>query len=235
MATRPGSSRSGSGASDHEDDAGATDAGPDDAGGEDTPARRRYDSPVRRAQAAQTRERILAAGAELVHANPSWDWRHVTVRAVAHGAGINERTVYRHFASERELHDAVVRRLEEEAGEPIGVLDLDGLPEITGRVFEYLGSFAFTPRPTGNPTLSRIDERRRDALRAAIEPATGDWTDADREMAAAVLDVLWTVNSYDRLTSVWHLDPHDASRAVACVVRLVVESIRQGERPWSDD
>ncbi|HEY6531700.1 MAG TPA: TetR/AcrR family transcriptional regulator [Acidimicrobiales bacterium] len=219
MATRPRSSA----ASDGQD------------GGEDAPVRRRYDSPVRRAQAAQTRERILVAGAELVHADPRWDWRHVTVRAVAAEAGVNERTVYRHFASERELHDAVIRRLEEEAGEPIGELDLDGLPEITARVFEYLGSFAFTPRPTGNTTLSQIDQRRRDALRGAIEAETVGWTDTDRAMAAAVLDVLWTVNSYDRLTTVWHLDPHDASRAVAGVVGLVVESIRRGERPWSDD
>ena len=35
------------------------------------PARRRYDSPVRRQRAAETRERILTAGAELLHGFPT--------------------------------------------------------------------------------------------------------------------------------------------------------------------
>ncbi len=194
--------------------------------------RRRYESPVRRAQAAQTRERIVVAGAELVHSSPRWDWREVTVRAVAQRAGVNERTVYRHFASERDLHEAVIRRLEEEAGEPLTGLDLDGLPEVTARVFAYLSSFALRSHPLENPTLDDMDQRRRDALRAAVEPATSDWSEADREMAAAMLDVLWTVNAYDRLTAVWGLKPDEASRAVAGVVRLLVDAIHAGRVPW---
>lgn len=197
--------------------------------------RRRYESPLRRAQAAQTRERIVAAGAELVHEHPRWDWRDVTVRAVAERAGVNERTVYRHFASERDLHDAVMRRLEEEAGEPLLGLDLDGLPDVTARVFSFLSSFPLASHATENATLAEMDERRRAALRAAVAPATTDWSDADREMAAAMLDVLWTVNSYSRLTTVWNLAPEEASRAVAGVVRLLVDAIREGRRPWSAD
>jgi AcrR family transcriptional regulator len=201
----------------------------------DEPVRRRYESPLRQAQAAETRDRIVAAGAQLVHSLPQWDWRDVTVRAVAERAGVNHRTVYRHFASERELHDAIVRRLEEEAGEPLTELDLDGLPDVTARVFSYLSSFALRSRTGGNPTLAEVDERRRQALRAAVEPATAEWTEADREMAAAVLDVLWTVNSYDRLTAVWKLDPDEASRATAGVVRLIVDAIREGRVPWAEE
>ena len=206
----------------------------DDTGGE--PERRRYESPLRRAQAAETRERIVAAGAELVHASPRWDWRELTVRAVAERAGVNHRTVYRHFASERDLHDAIVRRLEEEAGEPLTGLDLESLPDVTARVFSYLSSFALRSKTGDNPTLVDVDERRRRALLGAVESATADppdgWSETDREMAAAVLDVLWTVNSYDRLTAVWRLDADEASRAVAGVVRLIVEAIRDGRVPW---
>jgi AcrR family transcriptional regulator len=206
-----------------------------DGDGDGEPKRRRYESPLRQAQAAETRDRIVAAGAELVHSLPRWDWRDVTVRAVAERAGVNHRTVYRHFASERELHDAIVRRLEEEAGEPLTELDLDGLPDVTAQVFSYLSSFALRSRTGGNPTLVEVDERRRQALRAAVEPAAAGWTEADREMAAAMLDVLWTVNSYDRLTAVWKLDPDEASRAVAGVVRLIVDAIREGRVPWDKD
>jgi AcrR family transcriptional regulator len=176
----------------------------------------------------------VAAGAELVHGSPRWDWRDLTVRAVAQRAGINERTVYRHFDSERHLHDAIIRRLEEEAGEPLIGLDLDSLPSVTGRVFAYLSTFALRSRAGGNPTLVEVDERRRRALRSAVEDATEGWSAADREMAAAMLDVLWTVNSYDRLTTVWNLDPDDASRAVTGVVELLIEAIREGRVPWVD-
>lgn len=81
-----------------------------------TPPRRRYDSPRRRELAAQTRERIVDAGSALVHSFPAWDWRDLTFRAVAERAGVGERTVYRHFPTEADLHDAVLRRLEDEAG-----------------------------------------------------------------------------------------------------------------------
>ncbi len=37
------------------------------------PPRRRYDSPVRRQQVAETRARIVAAGVELLHGTPSWN------------------------------------------------------------------------------------------------------------------------------------------------------------------
>ena len=65
-------------------------------------ARRRYDSPVRRQRAAETRERIVAAGAAILHDHAVWNFDTLTVRGVAERAGVNERTVYRHFANERD-------------------------------------------------------------------------------------------------------------------------------------
>ncbi len=49
---------------------------------------RKHESPLRRQQTAETRERILVAGSELVHGFSSWDWRDLTVRAVAKRAGV---------------------------------------------------------------------------------------------------------------------------------------------------
>lgn len=51
--------------------------------GEPVQQRRKYDSPVRRQRAADTRERIISAGAELLHGFPVWNWRALTVRGVA--------------------------------------------------------------------------------------------------------------------------------------------------------
>src|SRR5205823_8820044 len=107
--------------------------------------RRRYDSPVRRRQVAETRERILGAASALVHGFRTWDWHALTFRAVAERAGVSERTVYRHFATEQELRHAVMRRLEEEAGVSYDGLGLDDLAEVTALVFSARATFAASP------------------------------------------------------------------------------------------
>ncbi|MCK9901761.1 TetR family transcriptional regulator [Parafrankia colletiae] len=152
--------------------------------------RRRYDSPVCRERAGQTRERIVAAGSALVHEFPIWDWSGLAFRAGAERAGVGERTVYRHFPTERDLHAAVMRRLQTEAGVGYDDLDLD-----------------------------------------AVAPHSTGWTEHERRATAAVLDVLWSLPGYERLVRGWQLDPDTAAQAVSWVMGLVVEAIRDGQRP----
>ena len=95
-------------------------------------SRRTYDNRARQEKAAQTRERIVTAGSELVHGFDTWNWRDLTFKAVAERAGVGERTVYRHFPTERHLHDAVMQRLESEAGISYEDVDLANLAEVTG-------------------------------------------------------------------------------------------------------
>src|SRR5262249_62235091 len=100
-------------------------------------ARRRYDGTLRRQQAAATRERIVTAGSELLHGSPIRDWRALTVRAVAERAGVNQRTIFRHFANERALRDAVMHRLEEEAGIDRPALPLQDVAGGAARTFNH--------------------------------------------------------------------------------------------------
>jgi AcrR family transcriptional regulator len=196
------------------------------------PPRRKYESPLRRQQIAETRERIVAAGSEIVHGASSWDWRDLTVRAVAKRAGVNERTVYRHFTGERELRDAVMGRLQEEAGLPFDDLTLDEFAAVVARLFDFLSSFAAAPRTPQDPTFVAVDERRRQALLAAVERSTDGWSETDREMAASLLDMLWSVAAFERLVAVWGLDTGQATRAVTGLIGLLVDAIRAGRRPW---
>jgi len=198
---------------------------------EPTRHRRRYDSPVRRQRAAETRERILTAGAELLHGYPIWNWRALTVRAVAARAGVNERTVYRYFTSERELRDAVMGRLEEEAGVDVEGLRLEAVADVTAQIFEYVSSFPLEPRTPRDPTVAAANQRQREALLAAVAPSTAEWSGVDRALAASMLDVLWSVVSYERLVVDWELDPQDAIRAITWVIRLVEDAVREGRRP----
>jgi AcrR family transcriptional regulator len=195
------------------------------------PTRRRYDSPVRRQQAAETRERILTAGAELLHGFPTWNWAALTVRAAAERAGVNERTVYRYFATERELRDAVLERFEEESGVDVEGLALDDVAAVTTRMLEYVSSFPIAPRTPRDDTVAAANARQRAALLAALEPHTESWSPADRAVAASVLDVLWSVVSYERMVVDWELAPEDAIRGLTWAIELVESAVRAGAVP----
>jgi AcrR family transcriptional regulator len=194
---------------------------------------RPYDSPVRRQRAAETRVRIVAAGSELVHEFASWDWRELTFRAVAERAGVGERTVYRHFPTERHLHDAVMRRLHEEAGVDYDGVDLASLSQLTARILASMRSFAVgrTVVEPGEPTFRAVDEQRRTALLRAVGEAAPGWTDRQRETAAAVLDVLWHPPSYERMVSAWGFDGDRATSALSWMIDLVKDAVDQDRPP----
>jgi AcrR family transcriptional regulator len=197
--------------------------------------RRRYDSPVRRRQAAATQERIITAGSELVHQMPSWDWRGLTFRAVAERAGVGERTVYRHFPTERHLHGAVMERLEAEAGVAYDEVVLDTVATTARRVFTSLSSFAAAPTSAVDaPTFGARDVSRRHALRRAVNAGAPTWTDDEQERAAAALDVLWGLPSYERLVVQWGMERERAIEVVTWLIDFVVRAIQSDEPPLAE-
>ncbi|MDR3417208.1 MAG: TetR/AcrR family transcriptional regulator [Nevskia sp.] len=193
--------------------------------------RRSYNSPLRRQQAEETRSRIVSAGVKIVHKLPRWDWQGLTFRAVGELAGVTERTVHRHFSTERKLRDAILQRLVEESGVDLEGLELRDFAKVTSRLFEYLTSFAVSPEPVKDPSFAVIDQTRRGALLGAVTRATPDWPQVERLMAAALLDVLWNVPTYERMLGEWLLDPKSATRATVWAIKLVEEAIRSGRRP----
>jgi AcrR family transcriptional regulator len=198
-----------------------------------TDGRRRYDNSARAEKAGRTRERIVSAGSELVHTFDSWNWRDLTFRSVAERAGVGERTVYRHFPTERHLHDAVMARLESEAGISYEDVDLDNLGAVTARVFASLQRFAVresvdTPR---DPTFVGVDSRRREALLRAVTASAPQWTAAEQRVTAGLLDVLWNLPSYERLVGVWGVNGATATDAVNWLISKVIEAVADGAPP----
>ncbi len=184
-------------------------------------ARRRYDSPLRREQVARTRERIVAAGADLVLELASWDWRGVTVAAVAERAGVHERTVFRHFPTEQELRRQVAERLERAAGVVEGTPALRELGGVVRRLFTYLASVPGVSAPSHvDPAIASVDARRRESVVASVAAAAPDLPPAEQRQVAAVLDVLAGVPTFRRLTVAWELDAEEAARVAAWAVDL---------------
>jgi AcrR family transcriptional regulator len=193
--------------------------------------RRPYESELRRAQTAATKSRILAAGSALAHRAHSWDWSALTHRAVAAQAGVSERTVYRHFATERQLHEALLRQLEQEAGVQYEGLRVEDLSKAAARLFESLPSFAAAPVALRSQISSTRDQVRRDSILRVVHDITPSWSEAQRQMAAAILDAIGTPPVYERLVAGWRLSTQDAARAATWAVDVIVKAIRDGETP----
>jgi AcrR family transcriptional regulator len=192
---------------------------------------RPYDGTLRRERAAETRERILLAGSELLHRTSVRDWKKLTVRAVAERAGVNERTVYRYFGSERGLRDAVMHRNEDQAGIDLAGMQLEDIATVTSQIFNHVSQYPREPRPQLEPTLVDAKHRQREALLGAIAAGTEHWVDEDRTMAAAMFDVLWSVASYERLVVDWEIDHDRAVESISWVIGLVEQAIRDGRGP----
>ena len=190
-----------------------------------TAARRSYDSTLRRQRAAETRARIVAAGSELLHGSSVRDWHGLTMRAVAEKAGVNERTVYRHFVNEQGLRDAVMHEFEEEAGIDLRGMQLEDVADVTARIFAHVSSYPPDARQPLDPTLLDAKQRQHAALLTAVSARAGTWSDGDRRMAAAVLDVLWSVASYERMVVDWQMDPAEATRGISWVMGLVRQAV----------
>jgi AcrR family transcriptional regulator len=195
------------------------------------PTRRPYDNTLRRERAEQTRLRIVRAGAELLRTSSMRDWRTVTMRAVAERAGVNQRTVYRHFPNERALRDAVLHHFEQEAGIELSSMSLDDVGDVTARIFGSISRYAPPVGPTLDPTLAEAKQRMQDALRAAVAAATVGWSAEERTLAAAAIDLLWAPTSYERLLLNWDLEHEEAIRVVAWLIDLVEAAIRDGRHP----
>ena len=201
------------------------------AGASQTPTARRYDSPLRRQRAVETRERIVAAGCSLLRHSSIRDWQALTIRGVAEQAGVNERTVYRYFGNERGLRDAVMHRLEQTAGIDLEGMRLEDIGDIAARILAHVSSYPVRSKPALDPTLTDANLRQRNALFGALGDWTAEWSESDRISAAALLDVLWSVATYERLVSDWEMDRDHAIRTVTWAIALVQEAVRSGRRP----
>ena len=172
----------------------------------------------------------MAAGSELVHGLPTWDWRGLTFRAVAERAGVGERTVYHHFPTERHLRDAVMVRLEEEAGVAYDDLTLDELAGATARSSPRCGRSPWRRAPRGRTTRrSRTRTSGGGVPLRCPRPVGPRVVRRAARTAAALLDVLWNLPTYERLVGAWRFDADRATGAVLWLIDHIVAAVDAGE------
>jgi AcrR family transcriptional regulator len=185
-----------------------------------------YHSPLRAAQAEATRRRIVEACVALVEAG-----EELTFAAVAGAAQVQERTVYRHFARKADLEAAVwswitgnLTHADLEAKNP------DQLVEAMRRSFRGFhegGALirAMLHSPQGLQVRRAQQTERAAMFRATVAAAAPGLPAADRDRAAAVLQILYSATAWEQLCDLAGLDSRGAADAVELGIRAFLAGL----------
>jgi AcrR family transcriptional regulator len=194
---------------------------------------RSYRSPLREAQASQTRELILDTFAELVGTGRVEGW---SVREIATAAGVSERTVYRYFPDRAALLDGLSDWLTDRMGTAhmeASLENADDLARVIPEVFRRFDAEAeltraavlLSPDP-GRPT----DEARRRTERVGgfVARSFPDLPDADLRRLHALVRSLSGSSTWLRMRDEFGLSGDESGTIVGWALTVLFEELRAG-------
>jgi AcrR family transcriptional regulator len=209
--------------------------GPTEDVGSGSPAadgRARYHSPLRAAQAAATRARILEAMADVIEQG-----QDATYAAIAAAADVQERTVYRHFPTKDELYAAFWQHVHEHrirssfsATDRASLLDLvaqsfrgfDRNPELVRAMLHSQQGLAVRLAPN--------DERQR-MFAAVIATERPELGPEEQRRAAAAAQVLYSATAWEYLREYWQMDVDEIIATVQQALTAMLAGLGAGAPP----
>lgn len=195
-------------------------------------ATRTYNSPIRAAQFRETREAILSALFSLMQsaANPD----DIGMDAIAAQAGVERRTIFRHFESKEELLRAFWPWLNARIGasvHPIAPEDISGGPRKAFPLFEAHEAAirgAIHSRTGREMRAGTIADRRRE-FSAALAPVLDKLSDVERRKIEALAHLLYSASAWEVLKDYGGLDGTQAGEAASWALELILSAISSGE------
>jgi AcrR family transcriptional regulator len=197
------------------------------------PARRTssrpYRSPLREAQAAETREKIMQAARDYLEAK---NIRELTLRRIADLASVSAPTVYAHFPT---LDDLVVEfylwvwpRL----GLDVALPALTELETVPDRVFQIYDRHACLLRNLlSRPSWERMREAGWSVHHAAWVEAIGKdlpWQEPNQVRGAMMaVSTLWAPTTWDWLIGSCGFSPDEARRAARWAIRALIDAMQR--------
>ena len=124
-----------------------------------------------------------------------------------------------------------MHRLEIDAGIDLDGMRLEDIADVAARIFTHVSAYPVRPKQVLDPTLADANLRQRRALVEALDGVAAPWHESERTAVAGLLDVLWSVATYERLASDWEMAPEEASATVTWAIDLVLDAVRNGQRP----
>jgi AcrR family transcriptional regulator len=192
-------------------------------------AARAYDNTLRQQQAQATRERILEhAIRAIAGAGPEG----VTLAELARGAGVSEPTLYRHFGSRERLYEEIEARAQAEVGIPPVPERLSDFPAHAAALFATMAGHeevirALMRTGVGKDVHLQGRARRTALLRRLLSEQAPHLDDGSRERLLALLRVLVSWESYERLTTELGLTAADAGETVEWMLGTLLKSVME--------
>jgi AcrR family transcriptional regulator len=184
---------------------------------------------LREQHALATRERILAAVAELIErGHPD----ELTMPGVAEASGVSLRTVYRYYPTREHLLEAAGRWIGDELFKHPYPRDLDDVADLYQE-----GSRDFDERPGLARALaqSQLGQRARgyrrrerlDAIHGAVRGELTSLSEEELRQAEAVLAYLHNILAYTSLREESGLSGEEIGQAVGWAIRTLTDDLRK--------
>ena len=189
----------------------------------------KYESPLRDEQKAETSRRIVAAAERLMQ---DTNLGELTFAAVAREAGVQERTVYRHFATKDELLDALWDALDPRIGTGSFPQSQSELVEAPRRVFRAFDDNenlmrAFWSTPQGREFRLRVNDKRKAAIRKAVADAVKDLPANEARWITATAQLLYSGATWQTMKDYWGFSGEEAGKASSFMLQLIFDAARR--------
>jgi AcrR family transcriptional regulator len=195
-------------------------------------AKRAYRSELRAEQVDATRQRIIEAA---VAGFAPWA-ASLPFDKVAERARVSERTVYRHFPTQRDLLQAVTAHIVARSGWEPDELNAENLGPKTAGAFTYFGTLM-----ESGEHQPESQSREMKALRAkrleTIERIVAPYTEGmDPELARGICAVfagLVRAHFLRGMYEQWGLSGAEAGRAVEWAIKALFNELDRKEEDWN--
>lgn len=192
-------------------------------------ATRKYSSPLREAQANETRERILAAVAAWMKDDAHGDF---TYDDIAREANIERRTVFRHFETKQALLEAFWSWINERIQPSTLPGSLDELADGPRTAFPRFDEVEGVIRGSLHTRAGRSMRMgtvaaRQEAFRKALEEATRGASPADRRRLEAVAHALYSAAAWEAMRDYAGVTGEQAGDAASWALEILTNAVRQ--------
>jgi AcrR family transcriptional regulator len=190
---------------------------------------RPYQSPLREAQSAMTRERILMAAKDYLEKN---DIERLTLRRVAELSGVSPPTVYAHFPTMDDLIAAFFQWLKPRLGldQPLPSLkELATLPDRLFPRYEEYGPLLrnLMNKPSWDRQRLADRDRRHGGWLDAISAELPDHTPEQLRRGGLVVAAFWTPTLWRWLRDTCGFTPEETRLVAGWAIRVLIDALKK--------